>query len=203
MMKFIVLLRVALEALQIERLAALVVDLVGALLDADDLLGERVELVGIAADIGEQRHRLEHELCRLHHDLAHLLHLRLEAFHLEQGDGLGGLVHLVDGIVERVDQILDVGAVERGDEGAAHGGQHLARDLVGLRFALENDLAIMLDAVAALEQSVQRLGARDDNGGMPHEELEEPLLLRHQRLEPAEHRGLASRENRCAIIANA
>ena len=70
--------------------------------------------------------------------------------------------------------------------------------------ALENDLAIMLDAVAALEQALQRLGAGDDNRGMPHEEVEEALLLRHQRLEPAEHRILASGENRARrIIAGA
>src|SRR5215204_773809 len=38
--------RVAFQALEIERLAALVVDLVGAFLGADDFLGERIEPVG-------------------------------------------------------------------------------------------------------------------------------------------------------------
>src|SRR4029077_9876075 len=97
---------------------------------------------------------------------------------------------LIDGIVHRGDQVLDVGAVERRDEGAPHRGQNLAGDLGGFGFALENLLAVALDAVAALQQAAQRLGAGDNDGGVPGEELEEPLFPGHQRLKPAEHRRL-------------
>ena len=38
---------------------------------------------------------------------------------LEQADRLDGLVHHVDGVVHRLDQVLDVAAVERGDEALA------------------------------------------------------------------------------------
>ena len=114
---------------------------------------------GVLADRAQQRHRLQHQLRRLQDDLAHLLHLRLEAAHFEQRDGLGGLVHLVDGIVQRADQVLDVGAVERRDEGAPHRGQHLPRNLVGLVLATENLLAMQCSTViAALQQAAQRLG---------------------------------------------
>jgi hypothetical protein len=51
---------------------------------------------------------------------------------LEQADGLHRLVHHVDRIIHRLDQILDVAAVERCDEAAAHGQQHLAGDIVRL-----------------------------------------------------------------------
>ena len=87
-------------------------------------------------------------------------------------------------------EILNIGAIERRDEGAAHRGQHLAGDFVGFGFALEDLLAIMLDVVAALQQAAQRLGAGDDNRGVPLEEIEETLFLGHQRLKPAEHRNL-------------
>jgi hypothetical protein len=54
----------------------------------------------------------------------------IQAAHLEQQDGLGSLVHLVDGIVKRRDEILDVGAIERGDKRAPHCGQHHPGELV-------------------------------------------------------------------------
>ncbi len=50
----------------------------------------------------EQGHRLDRQLGGAHDDAAHLDHRRLEARDLEQGDRLGGLLHLVDGVVEEV-----------------------------------------------------------------------------------------------------
>ena len=55
-------------------------------------------------------------------------HLGLELGRLEQHDGLRRLLHLVDGVVHPPDQVLDVAAVEGGDEGAADRLDHLARD---------------------------------------------------------------------------
>ena len=42
-----------------------VVEFVGLLLDAHDLLGQRVEPLGVLADRAQQRHRLQHEFGRL------------------------------------------------------------------------------------------------------------------------------------------
>ncbi len=56
-----------------------------------------------------------------------------------------------------------------------------------------DDAAIVLDLVAALEHAAQRLGAGDNDRRVLHEQREEPILLRHQRLEPAEHGGLIVR----------
>ena len=172
-------------------LAPLIVKLVGMLLDADDRLGELVELAGILADRAEQRHRLQYQVCRLHDDLAHLLHLDLEPADLEQRDVLCGLVHLVDGVVERGGERLNVGAIEGSNEGAAHGGQDLARDFVSFGFVLENPFAIILGPFAVVEQLPQRLGTGDDDRGMPHEQVEKAVFPGHQRLKPAEHGCLA------------
>jgi len=91
---------------------------------------------GVLAHRCEQRHRFQHQFRRLQDDGGHLLHRRLELTHFEQHDDLGGLVHLVDRIIHRRHQILDVGAIERRDEGPADGGQDLPRNLVGVGLPL-------------------------------------------------------------------
>ena len=66
-----------------QRLAPIVVQFVGALLDTHDLLGDQVELACVLADVAEQRHRALHQLCGGERVVAHLAHLTLEAPHLE------------------------------------------------------------------------------------------------------------------------
>ena len=61
---------------------------------------------------GKQAHRFHRQFGAAQDDVGHLAHLQLEFRHLEQGDGLGRLLHLVDGVIELVDQLLDVAAVE-------------------------------------------------------------------------------------------
>jgi hypothetical protein len=63
------------------------------------------------------------------------MHRALEAAQLEQRNGSGSLVHLVDGVVHRRDEILDIAAIERRDEGPPQRGENLARQLVGLGLA--------------------------------------------------------------------
>ena len=117
----------------------------------------------------------------------HLAHLRLEAGDLEQGDGLGGLLHLVDGVVEQADQVLDVAAVERRDEGAPHPQQHVAGDGVGLVLMGDDAAAGFGHTGAAFQQVAQRHGAVHQGAGMAVEQREEFLLARHQGLEKAQH----------------
>jgi hypothetical protein len=83
-------------------------------------------------------------------DLTHFLHGRFEAAKVEQPDGLCGLVHLVDGVVHRRDQILDVAAIERGDESAPQRREHVARYLVGFVLARDDLLAMTHHLIAAL-----------------------------------------------------
>ncbi len=156
--------------------------LVRLILDTDNFRRERIQPARVVTDRLQQRQGFQDQRGGLDDDLGHLLHLRLEAADLEKQDRLPGLVHLIDSIVHAADQILDVGSVERRDEGSAHGGQHLPGDLVRPGLVLEDALAILLDPVAALEQAAQRLGARHDLVAVPHEQVEEALLPGHQHL---------------------
>src|SRR6266567_2116046 len=154
---------------------AAVVNVVGAALDLGDALGDAAEAGGLGADRAEQRHRLLDQAGRLDDRIAHLPHLRRERAHLEQDDGLGGGLHLVDGVVHRR------------DEGAAYRDQHFAGDLVGLPLALHHDSAMRLDGFAAVEHGAQRLGAGTDEMRVPLEHVEEALFPRQQRVKPAQH----------------
>ena len=58
------------------------------------------------------------------------------------------------------DQVLDVAAVERRDEGAAHGEQHLARDVVGVVLAVHDRLAVERHGLAAFQHGAQRFAPR-------------------------------------------
>ena len=146
----------------IERLEPCVVELVGPSLDAADLLGRSVERAGVLADVGEQRHRLCDQLGALDDGVAHLAHLRLEVLHLEQHDRLGGLLHLVDRVVHRRDQVLDVAAVEGRDEGAAHADQHFAGDVVGLLLVAHDRAIVARYRFPAIEHASQGLRRRGD-----------------------------------------
>ncbi len=123
----------------------------------------------------------------LHDRVRHLLHLRRELCHLEQHDTFGGLLHLVDGVVHRGDQIADIAAVERRDEGAAHRDQHLARDVVGVLLAVHDDLIIGLHCGTALQHGAQRVGAGHHGLRMTRKQVEKALFLRHQGVKPAHH----------------
>ena len=68
-------------------------------------------------------------------------------------------------VVHRRDQVLDVAAVERGDEGAAHRGQHLAGDAVGVVLELADALAEHRGFVAAAHHVLQGLRALHEPSG--------------------------------------
>ena len=93
--------------------------------------------------------------------------------------------------VQSTDQILDVGPIEWRDERPANRNEHLPGDFVGLVLLFEDFLAVLLELFAALEGAPQRLGARQDGFGVPHEKIEEAILPGHQLVEPAEHWNLA------------
>src|SRR5215471_10444 len=110
---------------------------------------------------------------------------------LEQHNGLCGLIHLVDGIIHRCDEILNVGTVEWRDECAANRDQHLACYIVGFSLTLENLLAIRLDAVPAPQQTAQGFGARHDNCSVLLKERKESRLPGHECLKPTKHRSVS------------
>src|SRR5712691_4040582 len=127
-----------------------IVQLVGAPLDLRYLLADLADAPGIGIDRGQQRHRFPHQRGAHHDRIRHLLLLRRERALIEQHDGLGGLLHLIDGVVHRGDEVLDVAAVERSDEGAPHRNQHLAGNVVGFLLAIHHGLVVASDGVAAV-----------------------------------------------------
>jgi hypothetical protein len=93
------------------------------------------------------------QLRTLQDNVAHLLHLRLEIAQLEHHDGFCSLIHLVDCVVHRGNQALDVGAIERRDKRSADGDKNFACYIVGLGFKFKNLLAVTFNAFATLQQS--------------------------------------------------
>src|SRR5277367_4884925 len=89
--------------------------------------------------------------------------------------------------------MLDIGPIERRDKGPPNRYQNFACNVVCLGFMLENLPTVILDRVAALQESSQRYGARHDNCCVFLEERKEPLLLGHEGLKPAENPGLVMR----------
>src|SRR5204862_7913680 len=102
--------------------------------------------------------------------------------------------HLVDGVIERVDQVFDVAAVERCDESAADGVEHLPRQGIGLVFVLHDASATLVNTDAALEKIIQRSGTKAERDGVTVEQIDEAILPRHQRLKPPEHAASLMRE---------
>src|SRR5258705_9604880 len=85
------------------------------------------------------------------------------------------------------DQILDVAAVEWGDEGPAHRSQHLAGDTVGIVFELVDALAKHRGLVAAAQHLLQRQRALKDGLRVPRKQVEKPLFPRQKGTKPAQH----------------
>ena len=112
------------------------------------------------------REEMRSELRRLHDDVAHAPHRRLKIARLVNESCLGRLMHLVDGVVHRRDEIADVASVERRDEGAANSEQHVARNVVGLTLKTLDLGRLRRDALPALKQHAQRQGPLNQGRGV-------------------------------------
>ncbi|TPW00527.1 MAG: hypothetical protein USCAAHI_00020 [Beijerinckiaceae bacterium] len=115
----------------------------------------------------------------LNDDVAHTAHRGLEVAYFVKERRLGRLMHLVDGVVHHRDQSADVAAIERRNEGAPHGEQDFPRDLVRVVFIALDFLTMFRRFLAAIEQRAQRMRAGHNSDGVPVEEIEEALFLRH------------------------
>jgi len=132
-------------------------------------------------------------LGRSNDDLPHILHGLLKRAQLEQRDDFSGLVHLVDGIVHRCDEILNIAAVEGCDERSPQRSQDLTGQLIGFGLALGYFLAALCHIFASCEQRPQSDSASNRHLSVANEELEEALFPGHQGTKPTKH-GPASRE---------
>jgi len=105
----------------------------------------------------------------------------------EIGTLLVECANLVDGVVHRGDEVLDVDPIERRDEGAAHRGQHLAGNAIGLVFELVDALTIDRRFVAAAQHVLQGFRPLHHRHGMAGEQVEKPLLPRQKGPKPTQH----------------
>jgi hypothetical protein len=111
----------------------------------------------------------------------------LKTAQLEQSNDLRGLVHLIDGVVHRRDQVFDIASVKGGDERFSQRGHDLTRYLVCFVLASRYLLATAQHIVISLQQGSKRLSGSKRYPSMASEEVEESLLFRHQSPKPAQH----------------
>ncbi|MCY1514798.1 hypothetical protein D9M68_493510 [compost metagenome] len=135
---------------------------VGVSLDAGDLLGDGDEPVVIGADAIQQRDCLGNQMCGPADNRTHFAHAGVEGLLLVEPDCLDGFVHHVDGIIHRLDQILDVAAVEGGNERTADRQKHFGGNMIRFIFERDDPVALFLEIVATGEQLVERVGSTDD-----------------------------------------
>ena len=107
-------------------------DFVGMAFHPHQPLGQFVEPRAIRADVAEQRQRLGRQPGGIDDDAPDVAHFGFEFGDVVQVDRARGLLHLVDRVVHRCDQVGDRAAVERGQESAADGLQHFAGNRVGI-----------------------------------------------------------------------
>ncbi|MNU62313.1 hypothetical protein D3C71_515390 [compost metagenome] len=169
-----------------EVLETLVVQIVGAAFDTHHLFRNRAEAMRIGAELVEQRDGFRNKMRRLDHLFAHLPHQRIEARLFEQPNGLHRLVHHVDRIIHRLDQILDVAAIERGDEAATNRKQYVAGNVVRTILECDDALAIRLD-ILSVEKLAKRFGRLHDGPRMFGKHVEELVFARHQLPENTHH----------------
>ena len=93
----------AMPAIEIAK--AFLVEVIGPFLDPRELFRESGQPGRILVDAAQERHRLGRQPGRLDDRGPHLLHAGVKARLFEEGDRLHRLVHLVDGIVHRLDQV--------------------------------------------------------------------------------------------------
>jgi hypothetical protein len=113
----------------------------------------------MGADCVQERNCLLEELRRFHDRVTHFLHLRGECGDIEQNYCLGRLLHLVDRVIHGGDQVTDAAAVERRNESAVHGDEHLARRIVGVVLAIHYRFAVGRDGFTAFHHCAQGLCA--------------------------------------------
>src|SRR3954471_22279558 len=97
----------------IELAQAFVVNVVASAFDLGYSLAQRADPGGFSADVSEQRNGVLHQPGAFQNGIAHPAHFRLKLTELEQCNRLCRLLHFIDRVIHRRDQVLDVAAVER------------------------------------------------------------------------------------------
>ena len=100
---------------------------------------------------------------------------------LVEDAGVGDLLDEVEDVVEAADQLMDVLAIERRDEGVLQLVADVVADPVALALQVAELAREPLALVVGAEELLEQPGARQDVVGVVDEELEELLLARNER----------------------
>ena len=133
-------------------------------------------------EVAQPRHRLRDQTAGLGEharETLALLHGRLD---LVEAEIVGDLLGEVDDVVQRRGQLKDVFAVDRGDERAVEGVDHVVGDAVTLVLAGQ-DLARELPGLGVVaQQSLEQVRGPDDVSGGLLEQVEELTAARREHL---------------------
>src|ERR1700684_3485428 len=169
--------RAGIAMLEKEFLQPDILEIVDTPLKLGQLFGNRRQHRDVAADRLKQRQCAADEVGATDEKRPHFAHRRLEGADLEQHDSLRRLLHLVDSIVHRRDQVLDVAAIERRDESTPHRREYFTRDIVGIVLELIDALAEDRRFLPALKHALQRERALLHGLGVFGEKFEKALLF--------------------------
>ena len=136
---------------------------------------------------------MRHALAAAHRQLAQAHDLGGDLAHVVQRHRLGGVLQQVEHIVHRVDQAVDLLAIDRRDEGLVQQAVDLGRDLVGLAFGRVDLVGVLLAqhrVGVVADHRHERARALGDVRGMLVEQLEEIAFTRQQLAK--QHGGLRS-----------
>ena len=107
-----------------------------------------------------------------------LLRLRHGRLDLEEAEVVGHLLGVVDHVVERGGELVDVLAVDRGDEGLVEALDDVVRDPVAVLLA-DQDVASELAALREVAQHLlEQPGGAQDVAARLLEQVEEPTVAR-------------------------
>ena len=136
-----------------------------------------------SADARQQRNRVLDALAALRAQVAEAHDVVVHRLHVVQRHRLAGVLQQVEDVVHRVDQAVDLLAVDRRDEGPVEQPVDLGGDLVGLPLGvadLARVLVAQLDIGIVLDQPGEGARALGDVRAVLVEELEEVPLARQQ-----------------------
>jgi hypothetical protein len=148
-----------------------------------DLVAQLQNLWGLT-HIREQVHRLLHPQATLMDQVGKLAGFRRQISNIVELKGLGGILDEIEYIVHAGDQMVNVLAIQRGNERPMQECHRFVSYPIGVMFELENASDALLTFMFLARKSSQQLGQHGTGGNnllrVAIEEIKESRLARHQ-----------------------
>src|SRR5579862_2328870 len=143
-------------------------------------LDDRLELALLAA---EERDHVLHPLAALHADVREALALGGHGLHVVERERFAGVLDEVADVVHGVHELVDVVAVQRGDERGMQEADRLGRDAVGRVLGVVDDPGVLLALVVLLHEHLELMRGAHDLARVGVEQLEKAAFLGEQSAE--------------------